>query len=187
MDIKEHIKPVLTKDKKPRGNWKNSHVVHFLLPVILTILFPLGGIFYLSGRFCPTATIFFYVYQLYLVVIIFIFYCFISGIIKLSNRRVKRTRTEKFLIAAETAIPFVFIVLLAVFIFLAFANKEFIGPRFNLFMYGIRDRIKSKVDIEATRIWLHSLGDEDYDSDARFPKDKWPESLRGLKRAGAYG
>jgi len=91
---------------------------------------------------------------------------------KLSNRRIKRTRTKKFLIAAETAIPFVFIGLLTVFIFLAFTNKEFIGPRFQLFMYGIRDRVKSKVDIEATRIWLQTLGDEDHDSDARFPKDK---------------
>jgi hypothetical protein len=172
-------------DKMAQGNWKDSHLVHFSLPIILTILFPLGGIFYLSGRFCPTATILFHVYLLYLVVIIFIFYCFISGIMKLSNRRVKRTRAEKFLIVVETAIPFVFIGLLAVFIFLAFTNKEFLGPRFKFFMYGIRDRVKSKVGVEETRIWLRSLGDEDYDSDVRFPKEKWPESLRGLKRAGA--
>lgn len=190
MDIKKQVKPKQNEHMKPCGNWKNSHVVFFFLPVILTMLFPLGGIFYLSGRFCTTATIFFYVYLLYLVVIIFIFYCFISGIMKLSDRRVKRTRTEKFLIATEIAIPFVFIGLLAVFIFLAFTNKEFLGPRFKFFMYGIRDRVKSQVDIEATRMWLQSLGDEDYNEKdlnyERLSKARWPESLKGLKHAVAY-
>jgi hypothetical protein len=188
--MKEHTKPVRTEDKKPRGNWKDSHVVFFFLPVILTILFPLGGIFYLSGRFCPYAATFCYVHLLYLVVLVFIFYCLCSGIVKLSGRRGKRTRNEKLLIAAETVVPLVFIGLLVAFIFLGFTDKEFRGPRFKLFMYGIRDRIISKVDIEATRIWLQSLGDEDYDDSGhgydRFPKSKRPDSLRGLKNAGAF-
>jgi hypothetical protein len=188
--MNEYTKPVRTVGKPTRGKWKDSHVVLFFLPVILTILFPLGGIFYLSGRFCPYAMIFCHVHLLYLVVLFFIFYCFFSGIMKLSGRRGKCTRNEKLLIAAETTVQLVFIILLGAFIFLGFTDKEFRGPRFKLFMYGIRDRVKSKVDIEATRVWLQSLGDEDYDDSGhgydRFPKDKRPESLRGLKNAAAF-
>jgi hypothetical protein len=183
--MNEHTKLVRTVDKPTRGKWKDSHVVLFFLPVILTILFPLGGIFYLSGRSCPYAMIFCHVHLLYLVVLVFIFYCFFSGIMKLSGHRGKRTRKERLLIAVETIVPLVFVALLVAFIYLGLTDKEFRGPRFKCFMYGIRDRVKSKVDIEETRIWLRSLGDEDYESDARFPKDKWPKSLRGLKRAGA--
>lgn len=188
--MKEYKKPVRTEDKKPRGKWKDSHVVLFFLPVILTILFPLGGIFYLSGRFCPYATTFCYAHLLYLIVLVFIFYCFFSGIVKLSSRKGKLTINERLLVVAETVIPLVFVVLLVAFIFLAFTDKEFRGPRFQLFMYGIRDRVKSKVDIEATRVWLQSLGDEDYDDSEpkykRLPKAKRPESLRGLKNAVAF-
>jgi hypothetical protein len=188
--MKEHIKPIRTENKKPGVNWKDSHVVFFFLPVILTILFPLGGIFYLSGRFSPYATTFCHVHLLYLIVLVFIFYCFFSRIVKLSGRKGKLTRNEKLLTAAETVVPFVFIGLLVVFIFLAFTNKEFRGPRFQLFMCGIRDRVKSKVDIEATRKWLQSLGNEDYkDSDPKYKrltKAEQPETLRGLKHAVAY-
>jgi len=187
--MKEHINPEQTEDKKPRGNWKDSHVVFLFLPVILTILFPLGGIFYLSGRFRPYATTLWHVSLLYLVVLIFIFYCFISGIMKLSGRKRKLTRNEKLLTAAETVVPLVFIGLFVVFIFLAFTNKEFRGPRFQLFMCGIRDRVKSKVDIEATRTWLQSLRNEDFkDSDPKYKrltKAEQPETLRGLKHARA--
>ena len=188
--MKEYTKHVRTKDKKSRGNWKDSHVVFFFLPVMLTILFPGGCIFYLIGRFCPYVMIFYFIHLLYLVVLVFIIYCFCSGIVKLSSLKGKRTRNKKLLIAAETVIPFVFIGLIVVFIFLAFTNQEFRGPRFKLFMYGIRDRVKSKVDIEATRVWLQSLGDEDYDDSdpkyRRLTKAEQPEILRGLKYAGAY-
>ena len=188
--MKEHIKDVLTSDKKPRSNWKDSHLVLFFLPVILTILFPLGGIFYLSGRFCPYATTFCYVHLIYLVALVFIIFCLISGIVKLSGRKGKLTRNKKILATAEIAIPLVFIILLGAFIFLAFTDKEFRGPRFQLFMYGIRERVKSKVDVKAARIWLQSLGDEDYNEKdlnyKRLSKAKWPESLRGLKHAVAF-
>jgi hypothetical protein len=186
MKIEENMEPAQTKERKPGRNWKNSHLIFFVLPVILTILFPLGGIFYLCGRFCPYATTFCHVHLLYLVVLVFIIYCFFSGIVKLSSRKGKLTRNEKLLIAAETIVPLVFVVLLVAFIFFEFTDAEFCGPRFKFFMYGIRDRVKSKVDIEATRIWLQSLGDEDYDdSNKRIPKAKRPKSLRALKRAGA--
>jgi hypothetical protein len=188
--MNEHTKPVRTIDTTAHGKWKDSHVVLFFLPVILTILFPLGGIFYLSGRFCPYATTFCCIHLFYLVVLIFIIYCFISGIVKLSGRKGKLTRNGKTLVIAETVIPSVFIILLGAFIFLGFTDKEFRGPRFKCFMYGIRDRVKSKVDVKATRIWLQSLGNEDYNENdlnyKRLSKAKWPESLRGLKHAVAY-
>jgi hypothetical protein len=188
--MKENSKLVHLEKKRLLDRWKDSHAVLCFLPVILTILFPLGGIFYLSGRFCPYAMTFCYVHLLYLVVLVFIFYCFFSGTVKLSGRRGKHTRNEKLLIVAETTVPLIFIGLLVAFIFLGFTDKEFRGPRFKLFTYGIRDRVKSEVNIEATRAWLQLLGDEDYnDSDIKYKrltKDKWPESLRGLKHAAAF-
>ena len=52
-DIEESTEPVRTERKRVRGKWKDSHVILLVLPVVLTILFPGGGMFYLSGRFCP--------------------------------------------------------------------------------------------------------------------------------------
>jgi hypothetical protein len=183
---KENIEPAQDRKRKPGRNWKESHVIFFVLPVILTILFPLGGIFYLCGRFCPFATIFCHVHLLYLVVLVFIIYCFFSGILKLSGRRRKRTRNERLLIAAETIVPLIFVGLLVAFMFFEFTDVEFCGPRFKFFMYGLRDRVKSKIDIGATRAWLQSLGDEDYDdSYNRLYRAERPESLRALQHAGA--
>lgn len=188
--MNEHTKPKRTMDMTAHDKWKDSHVVLFFLPVILTILFPLGGMFYLSGRFCPYVTTFCCINLFYIVVLIFIIYCFISGIMKLSGRKRKLTRNEKALVTTETTIPLVFIILVGAFIFLGFTDEEFRGPRFKCFMYGIRDCVKNKIDIEATRIWLKSLSDEDYNEKdlnyKRLSKAKWPESLRGLKHTVAF-
>lgn len=53
MDEKENMAATQAERKRPRGKWKDAHVVLFVLLVVLTILFPGGGIFYLCGRFSP--------------------------------------------------------------------------------------------------------------------------------------
>ena len=187
MDTEEKTKPARTVERGPRSKGKDSHVVFFFLPVVLTILFPVGGIFYLCGRFSPGPLTFMHVNILYLATMGFILYCFFLGIVKLSGRRRKRTRKERLLIAAETVIPLIFFGVLV-------SNFFFVGPRFfgrrqKLFMLGLRDRVKSRADIGATRTWLQSLGDKDYDyaSDhyTGISRADLPESLKGLRDAGA--
>jgi len=126
------------------------------------------------------------VYWLYLAVIAFIFYCFFSGIAKLSGRRGNRTRNERLLIAAETGVPLVFVGLILAIFFLD--GAQFCGYRYGLFLHGLRDRVKSKVDIGATRTWLQLLDDKDYEysSDhytASISRADLPEALRTLKDA----
>ncbi len=50
------------------------------------------------------------------------------------------------------------------------------------FEHGFRDRIKSKLDIPATRNLIRTLDDGDYNEYGyRVPPEQWPESLKGLK------
>ena len=185
MNTEEKASPLRTTERKPRGTWKDSHVVFFVLPIVLTILFPGGGIFYLCGRFSPGPLTFMHVNMLYLATMGFILYCFFLGIVKLSGRRGKRTRNERLIIGAETVIPLFFFGVLASNFF--FVDTRFFGRRQKLIMLGLGDRVKSRADIGATQAWLQSLGDKDYDYSSDhytgIPRADLPESLRGLKDA----
>jgi hypothetical protein len=182
MDTKESTEPVRTVVSRPRGKWKDSHVVFFVLPIALTVLFPGGGIFYLCGRFRPDALTFIFVNMMYLAAVAFIFICFLAGIVRLSFRWGARTRNERLLIAAETAVPLIFLGLIVATFFLK--EAELCGYRYGLFLYGLRDRVRSKVDIGATRTWLQSLDTKELDDHYnRIPRSDWPQSLSGLKGA----
>lgn len=183
MDIRENTEPVRTVAGKSCGKWNDSHAIFFVLPLVLTILFPGGGVFYLCGRFSPDVLTFMFVHMLYLGAVVLIFYCFFSGFVKLSGRRGKRTRNERLLIAAETVIPLIFVGVLVSSFF--FVDPEFSGRRQKFLMLGLRDRVKNRADIGATRMWLQSLDAKDYgDGYDRISRDDLPESLRGLKDAG---
>ena len=184
MDMKEKIEPVRTEKKRPRGRWKDSHVVLFVLLVVLTILFPGGGIFYLCGRFRPYPLALGGVLMLYLAVIVFMVYCFFLGIVRLSGRREKCTRNERLLIIGETSVPLIFFgLIIALFLF---REAMVYGPGPGLLIVGLRDRIENKVDIGATRAWLQSLGPEDYDDRyTTVSSAELPESLRVSKHAVA--
>ena len=183
---KENTKPARVVKGRTHGKWKDSHVIFFVLPVVFTILFPGGGIFYLCGRFSPGPITLMHVNMLYLAAIVFIIYCFFLGVVKLSGRTGKRTRSERFLIAAETAVPLIFVGVLVSNFF--FGGPRLFARRQKLFMLGLRDRVKSRADIEATRTWLESLGHKDYeyasDHYTGIPSIDLPKSLRGLKGAG---
>lgn len=153
MDEKENLVATQAERKRPRGKWKDAHVVLFVLLVVLTILFPGGGIFYLCGRFSPYALVFGGVVMLYLAVCVFILYCFVTGIVELAGRRGKRTRDERLLIATATGIPLIFV---GLFLASSFFREASCGPGAGLLIVGLRDRIESKADIGATRAWLQS-------------------------------
>lgn len=169
--------------KRPRGKWKDSHIVLLVLPIVLTILLPGGGIFYLCGRFSPGPISLVHVCMLYPVVFVFMFWCFFAGIVRLSGRKGKRARKEKLLIAVETGVPLVFVTLFVGSFFLP--EAQFFGHGYRFFVYGFRDRVERRADIESTRAWLKSLGAEDYEDGNRISSDELPESLRGLREARA--
>ena len=74
MDNKENIKQAETGDKKSGRNWKESKVIFLVLPIILTILFPLGGLPYLCGRLSFHMGL--VVFMIYPVIGVFIIYCY---------------------------------------------------------------------------------------------------------------
>ena len=72
IDEKEDTESARVAKRKIRGVWKDSHVIFFVLPVVLTILFPGGGIFYLCGRFSPGPLTVMHISMFYLAAIVFI-------------------------------------------------------------------------------------------------------------------
>ena len=183
----EKTESVRTEKRRVRGKGRDSHVVLLVLPIVLTILFAGRGILYLLCRFRPHATSLRDINLLYVIASVFILLCFILAIVKFFSRRRKRTRKEALLIVAEMCIPLVYFGLFHGFTVVAdsFAQEQFCGRGYELYTLGLRDRIESKADIEATRDWLQSLGSEEYRNGNAISNAELPECLRGLKGARA--
>ena len=180
MDMKEETEPVRIDKKRPHCKWKDSHVVLFVLLVVLTILFPGGGIFYLCARFRPYPLALGGVLMLYLAVIVFMVYCFIAGIGQLVSGWMRHNQKKKILIAVQIAIPVMFVLLFI----LQFSgpHRLQLWPDSSPFTYGLRDRIRSKVDIPAIRTWLRTLDEKAFsDFEERLNSEDWPKSLRIFK------
>ena len=180
MDTKENIEMAETEGRKSGRNWKESKIIFLILPIVLTVFFPLGVVFYLCGRFSPYAVTLFYVCILYLVTIGFIIYCFVICFVRLYRDQRKHNRIGEFTIFAQVGIPLIFLVLLVLSFFLP--ESEFMGYSYKFFMCGLRDRVKSKLDVKATRDWLGTSGEEYFRIDhfTRIPSDEWSKSLRVL-------
>ena len=167
-----------SKKRKAALNLTKEYVIFLILPIILTILFPLGVLFYLCGRFGPYATILAHICLLYPVIFVFIVYCFFTGIARLSREWRKPRRRRKLIIGTEIIIPLMFFALFVASCFVSVRGMSFFGKPF---MYGLRDRIRTKADIEAIRDWLNTLSKEHYtDSDGYIPYDELPKSLKIL-------
>lgn len=178
MDAEKNIKNPQAQESKRCRNWKESHTVFLVLPLVLTILFPLGGIFYLCGRFCPYAAALGHVCILYPVIWSFIIYCLARAVVRLYRRWRGHTCKRKLLGIAEVAIPVVFLGLLAGSFLLP--ESEFLGYGYKFFMYGLRDRTRSKADVEAVREWLRTRHGEDNVQRDRIAREEWPKSLKQL-------
>jgi hypothetical protein len=181
MDNKEDIKKTETEEKRIKPVWNKQVVIFLVLPIILTILFPLGGLNYLCGRFSPYAITMFNVYLLCLGSICFIIFCFIVGIVKLLRSCEKNNKKKKLIITAEIVIPVVFVVLLIAPLFIPIESDLNLFW-FKCFVYGFRDRVKSKADVEAIRDWMRTFDKEDYDEFFDpLHRNRWPESFKALK------
>ncbi|MFB0525569.1 MAG: hypothetical protein ACETVZ_08490 [Phycisphaerae bacterium] len=178
MNKDENKHTAQTEERKPGLKWNKEYVIFLILPVIFTILVPLGGLYYLCGRFSPYAIIVTHICMLYTAIFIFIICCFFAGIARLSREWRKHDRKRKLIIVAEIGIPLLFIVLFIVSFLGSVKGMSFFGKPF---MYGLRDRIGSKADITAIRDWLNTLSKEHYtDSDGYIPYDELPKSLKVL-------
>jgi hypothetical protein len=80
-------------------------------------------------------------------------------------------------------IPLVYLVLLFLSFFLP--ESDFLGCSYKFFMSGLRDRVRSTVNVEATRNWLKILSKEEHGyaefSEVRIPSQKWSKLLKKLK------
>ena len=77
MDTKENIETVEKGEIKAGRNWKESKVIFIVLPIILTVLIPLGGLPYLCGRLNYHLSL---ICIFYPIVLGFIVYCLVRGI-----------------------------------------------------------------------------------------------------------
>jgi hypothetical protein len=156
-----------SKGTVPGWNWNDSDVVLLVLPLVLTIFVPSGAILYMYGRlnWHPALLLLFH-----WAAAAFVVCCFFVSIVRLFMGWRKHTRKRRLLMVAEVGIPIVFVALL---------------PFGKGFIYGYRDRIRSKADIPAIRAWLRTFDRGDYDEfGKRVPPKKWPEALRKLKPGG---
>jgi hypothetical protein len=181
MEQDKHTEAAQTSEIKPGWNWKRSVVILLILPVRFFILLPLGGFFYLCGRFYPEA-IYFVVLSVapYL---IFSIICFVVCTSRLFRDWKKLTRRKKLIIAAEIAIPSVLIAS-----FVASSLEPAISwPSSRFFMYGFGERISARADVESIRAWLRTLDKEDdIDYPAPLSSDQWTEPLKELNPRSVY-
>ena len=185
MDKKENIETAKTGKRKTSRDWSKQEMVFLVLPIVCIILGPLGGLPYLSGRFSPSLTG--YACMLYPVTGLIIIYYFFASIVRLFRGWRKHTGKKKLLIVAEIAIP---LLLIALYIIPFFIPN--VAPMFSFdkpLLYGCRDRIRSKADIEAIRDWLGTLSKDDYNSSSHYnpiPPSKQPKSLKVLKHGAVH-
>ena len=166
--------------EKHRSKWEDSSFVFIILPIVLILFIPTGGLLYICGRmsFHPGLII----AILYPASGIFIIFSFVKGIIRL----VRDWRGDmKLLLFTQICLPIVF----AVFVVMIPSGmiESQLWPDAPAFLSGFRDRIKSKADIPAIREWLRTLDKGDYDDNAKpLPTDKWPKSLKVLNPPGIH-
>jgi len=178
--MRENKKPIQIEDKKPRGKWKDSHVVFLVLPVLCILFVPFISLSYsLCGRL--NRHILLVVYMCYTALVIFMIFCFFASIARLIGAWKKCTLAKGTLIITEICLPIVCVVSLMMQLPLLVESQSWSDAGG---LYGLRDRVRSQADIPAIRDWLKTLDKEDYAGHPGYlPPDKLPESMK----AGCFG
>lgn len=175
MDIKDNTEATQVRETKARIVPKISVVVFVVLPIMLILLVPLGGLLYLFGRLSLHVGL--VMCMLYPATGLFIVFCFVAGMVRLT----RGWRGDmKILLFTQICAPLVFVVLCV--IGSPLLTKSWLWPDATPVTYGFRDRIRSKADIPAIRAWLRTFDKSAYQEPGdRVPVDQWPESLKALK------
>jgi len=187
-----------SEERKVSSNWNALDVIFFVIIApftiltIFVILFLMGGISYLSGRFdipldflavCALAiwmtSPLMVVITIFLLVVIGFFA--IIGTVRLISNWNRYANKKRLIRIYQIVISILVTILLALFVLSLFTPIiPYLGmPGYKPFTYGFRDRIRSKADIEDIQNWSKTLSKKDC-IDNRILSDKWPESLREL-------
>ena len=170
------------KARQSRGiitgwNWKESHTLFLLLPLVLIIIVPWGRLPYLCGRLNFHLLV--GMFMFYPATVLFMVCCFFAGIIRLFAGWRKHSTAKKLLLALEIGLPIAYLGLtIGPYLMRATPARPAAAETF---LYGFRDRVKSTADIPAIREWLRTPDETDTSSYRHhMPDDKYPKALRSL-------
>jgi len=178
VDKKENTETAQIREGRPGWDRKGWHVVFLIAPVACLLLLPSEGLFfYLHGRLGRHIT--FPTCMLYPATGGFLLFCVGASLMRLLVGWGKCTSKTRLLIAAEIGIPIVVAALCIALIFSPVESR--LSPPGVAFLYGFRDRVRSRADISAIRSWLKTLDKGDYvPRRDYYSPDTLPEPLKGL-------
>lgn len=170
------------KNGEARRDWSKSDAALLVIIIVCVILVPVGGFFYLCGRFSPYL-IFAVVWFVYPVIAGWLLLFIVVGSRRLLLDWKRCTRRKRLITIVQIGIPIVFIASFAIAVVTPIETC-LAQPGYKPYTYGFRERIRSKADIDAIRDWLRTLSREgctgeniDILSDS-FPfKSQWPDSI----------
>ena len=154
------------------------------IPVICIILFPLGVLFYFCGRINFNQALI--IMGIYPFVLLLMPVLFLINVVRLTINVVRLLRKNTWKKIFLTFIG-MFLPVLFVFLFLAPFYFKF---NFSLwgskdpFLFGFRDLIKNKIDVEKTQSWLKTISEEYFTADQgwinleNIPDKECPEYLK---------
>jgi hypothetical protein len=185
MDQDKDTETEQIEETKPGRNWNGWDVFLLTVPVACIVLFPLGGVDYLCGRFIP----WFYSLvrvPLYLMISGCLGLCLCTNVARLLINLKKHARKKRVLIAAEILAPPV-LFYLSIAACLVPVERRLYGPTYKSYTHGFGDRIKSRADIEAIRDWLRAISRDDYTGNPdALTFDELPECLQALRPKGIH-
>jgi len=179
MDEKENMETAqIEKEGKAPSDWNMRDALMSAALVAFIIIAPLGGIEYLNGRFNIHSILF----DACIVVptggILVIVFVIVSTVQLLCSWK-RYTNRKRLIRIAQIGIPIVFITLFIVSVFTPVESH--LPPPGVIFLYGFRDRVKSRADVPAIRNWLETLDKRDYvPQHDYYSADKLPEPLKRL-------
>jgi len=183
MEKKENIETKETEERKPRFDWNKWDAVLLTIIILYVILVPIGGFFYLCGRFSPYL-IFLIVWFIYPTIGVFLLLFVAVCTIRLFIGWKRDTKRKRVIKIVQIGIPIVFIASFAVSVFTPI-EIYLDQPGYKPYTYGFRERIRSKADVGAIRAWLKTLRKEDCTgepirlllTDSALPKIQWSGSV----------
>ena len=169
-------------EKQPISNWSGWDKFLIVTMVLLFLLLPCGGLFYLFGRYSPYLKISMII--IFPVIGVFILVCLLASIVRLFCGWKKYAQKKKLLLVTEICLLIVFIVPLVI----PFVpeNSVMYWSNYVSFTYGFRERMRSRINVEDVRDWLRTQNSEDFFSyySELLPPGILPEFLEILKARG---
>jgi hypothetical protein len=173
----EELKPRQSRGIIPGWDWKESHTLFLLMPLVLIVLVPWGRLPYLCGRLNFPLLV--GMFMFYPATVVFMVCCFFASLMRLFVGWGRHSTAKKLLLAVEIGLPIAYLGL-TIGPYLMPATPAQPSPA-EIFLHGFGDRVKSRADIPAIRQWLRTLDETDIeDYRHHVPDDKYPKAMRSL-------